>query len=81
MLIPSNDLSFKFEFNQSELEIIEGLRQEILSKFGAETMSRAAKIIVAEKNFYHVVKDRYGNPIAGEHIDMLEECIHQHLLV
>lgn len=81
MLIPSNDLDFKFEFNQSESEILQGLRQEILSKFGAETMSLAGKIIVAEKNFYHVIKDRYGNPIAGEHIDMLEDCIHEHLLV
>lgn len=81
ILIPSKDLNFKFEFNQPESEILEGLRQEILSNFGPDIMSRAGKIIVVEKNFYHIVKDRFGNPIVGEHIDLLQDCLDDHLLI
>lgn len=81
ILIPSKDLDFEFSFNQKEAEIQEGLRQSVLSKFGAETMSLASKIIVTEKNFYHVIKNRYGNPVIGEHIDLLQDCIEEHLLI
>ena len=81
ILVPSKDLNFEFGFNQSESEVLEHLRQEILSNFGQEVMSRAAKVIVVEKNFYHIVKDRYGNPIVGAHIDLLQDCIDGHLLV
>lgn len=81
ILIPSKDLNFEFGFDQPESEIREGLRQAFLQKFGVEIMSLASKIIITEKNFYHIIKDRYGNPIIGEHIDMLQDCIDQHLLV
>ena len=80
-LIPSKDLDFEFTFDQSESDIREGLRQSILEKFGAEVMALSSKIIVVEKNFFHIIKDRYGNPIIGEHIDMLQDCIDDHLLV
>lgn len=80
-LIPSKDLNFQFGFDQSEEDIREGLRQAVIQKFGQEIFSISSKIVVVEKNFYHVIKDRYGNPIIGEHIDFLQDCIDDHLLV
>lgn len=81
VLIPSKELDFKFTFDQSEEEIREGLRQAFLARFGQEVLSLAGKVIITEKNFYHVIKNRYGNPIIGEHIDLLQDCIDEHLLV
>jgi len=81
ILIPSKELDFNFTFDQSENEIREGLRQAVLARFGQEILSLAGKVIITEKNFFHIIKDRYGNPIIGEHIDLLQDCIDNHLLV
>lgn len=81
ILISSSKLSFKFSLNQSGSEILDGLRSSFIEKEGDLIFGKAAKVIVVEENFYHVIKDRYGPTLIGEHIDSLYDLIDEHLLV
>ena len=79
ILISNSKLNFSFTFNQSHKDILDGLRKSFIEKESEEVFSRAAKIIVLENNFYHIIKDRYGPTLIGEHIDNLYDVIDSHL--
>ncbi len=79
VLISSDKLNFNFSFDQPHNETLEGLRKAFIEKEGQEVYSRCAKIIVVEENFYNVIKDRYGPPLIGEHIDSIYDLIDSHL--
>lgn len=81
MLIPSKDLDFQFTFNQSQSEILEGLQAAIRDKFGDSCLSFASQVIVVEKNFFHIIKNRHGHQIVGEHIDALQDLLDEYLLI
>lgn len=81
VIVSSSKLNFDFTFNQKESEVIEGLRSAFIDKFGQDVYAQAAKIIVVEKHFLNVIKDRYGPSIAGDSIEALDELIDSHILV
>jgi hypothetical protein len=81
VLISSSNLDFDFTFDQSENEIADGLIECVKSKYGADYLSRASQVIVVESNFYHIIKNRHGHRLIGEHIDSLQDKIDEYLLV
>lgn len=81
ILIPSHKLSFNFSLNQGHQETLEGLISSFFESEGRDIFSKASKIIVVEENFFNVIKDRYGPPLIGEHIDELYNVVEKHLLV
>lgn len=81
VIVSSSKLNFDFTFDQKENEVLEGLRSAFVDKFGEDAYSKAAKIIVVEKHFLNVIKDRYGPPIIGDSIEVLDELIDSHILV
>jgi hypothetical protein len=82
ILISSDKLDFEFTFNQSSSDALEGLRESFIKKEGDTIFGKAAKVIVIEgENFYHVIKDRYGPTLIGEHIDHLYDLIDEHLVI
>ena len=81
ILISSDELDFEFAFNQDHNEVLNGLRSAFISKFGEDIYTKAAKIVIVEKHFYNVIKDRYGNPIIGEHNDNVYDMIDAHLSI
>lgn len=81
ILIKSDKLDFDFSFNQSSVEVLEGLRASFIEKFGYEFFAKASKIIVVEDNFYNVIKDRYGPTLIGEINDQIYDLIDAHLSI
>lgn len=81
ILISHSKLSFDFGFNQSHSETLDGLREAFIEANGKEIFGQASKIVVVEDHFYNVIKDRYGPPLIGEHIDNLQDLIDAHLNV
>jgi len=79
--LSSSKLNFKFSLGQPANEILDGLTEKFIEKYGEEIYTKASKIIIVEENFYNVIKDRYGPALIGEHNDFLDDVIHQHLLV
>ena len=79
--VSSQKLGFEFRLGQPTQEVIDGLTEKFIEKFGEETYTKAAKIIVVENHFFNIIKDRYGPTIIGEHNDFLEQTINAHLLV
>lgn len=81
ILISSDDLDFQFTLNQDHNEVLNGLRSAFIDKFGEDIYTKAAKVVVVENHFYNVIKDRYGNPIIGEHNDNVYDMIDAHLSI
>ncbi len=79
--ISSQKIGFEFTLGQPAQEIIDGLTEKFIEKFGEEVYTKASKIIIVEQNFYNIIKDRYGPTQIGEHNDFLQETINQHLAV
>lgn len=81
VIVSSDSLGFEFSLGQPSQEILDGLTENFIEKFGEEVYTKAAKIIITEANFYNIIKDRYGPTQIGEHLDFLQETINQHLAV
>lgn len=81
ILISSDDLDFEFTFDQDHQEILNGLRSAFIEKHGEDVYTRAAKIVVVENHFFNIIKDRYGNPIIGEHNDNIYDMMDAHLSI
>jgi len=79
--LSSQKLGFEFALGQPSQEILDGLTENFIEKYGEEVYTKASKIVIVEENFYNVIKDRYGPTLIGEHNDFLEDVIHEHLLV
>ena len=79
--VSSSKLGFEFTLGQPAQDILDGLPETFIEKFGEDVYTKASKIIIVEENFYNIIKDRYGPTQIGEHNDFLEETIKQHLAV
>lgn len=75
IIVSADELDFEFSFDQDHTETLNGLRTAFVQKYGEDAYGRAAKIVVIEKHFYNVIKDRYGNPIIGEHNDNIYDML------
>tara|TARA_R100000808_G_C2141727_1_gene149550 strand:+ start:1780 stop:2031 length:252 start_codon:yes stop_codon:yes gene_type:complete len=81
ILLSSSTLDFEFALSQPADEVLNGLRENFIEKYGEEVYTKASKIVIVEANFYNVIKDRYGPTLIGEHNDFLEEAIDTHLAI
>ena len=81
ILVSSSKIGFEFSLGQPSQEVLDGLVENFIEKYGEEVYTKAAKIIISEPNFYNVIKDRYGPTLIGEHIDFLDETIERHLAI
>ena len=81
ILINADKLGFEFSLGQPSRDILDGLTENFIEKFGEEVYTKASKIIVVEENFYNIIKDRYGPSLIGEHNDALHGAVDQHLAV
>ena len=75
------DLGFESKFDQPSHEVLNEMRACFESKYGKEVYGRSSKIIVMEKHFYNIIKDKYGPPLIGEHVDGLWDDIDSFLSV
>jgi len=81
ILINSLKLDFEFSLGQPSQEVLDGLTEKFIENYGKDVYTRAGKIIVVEENFFNVIKDRYGPPLVGEHIDELQNHLESFLVV
>ena len=81
ILVNSSDLDFEFTFDQNESEVSDGLRSSFIQKYGEDCFLRAGKIIVIEKHFHNIIKNRYGPSVIGEHNDVLDNSIDEYLAI
>ena len=81
VLCSASSLGFEFSLNQPSQEILDGLSEKFIEKYGEEVYIKAVKIIISEPNFFNVIKDRYGPTLIGEDIESLGECVEQHLII
>ena len=81
ILISSSKLDYTPSLDQGHRETLELLKDSLLKKEGADVFGRATKIVIVEGDFYHVIKDRYGPILIGEHISQLDDLIDSHLNV
>jgi len=81
ILLNSSKLNFEFSLGQPSSDILDGLTEKFIEKFGEDVYTKASKIVIVEENFYNIIKDRYGPSLIGEHNDFLEELTTQHLSI
>ena len=79
VLVSAEKLEFEFSLGQREANVLDGLRQSFIEKYGEEIYTKSAMIIVREENFFNIIKDIYGVPYIGHHNDFLDETIEKHL--
>ena len=80
-LLSSAKLDFDFSLGQPEEEILNGLRSSFIEKYGDDVYTKGTMIIIREEHFFNVIKNIYGVPFIGQHNDLLEETIEEHLAI
>ena len=78
-MVASSKLSFEFSLGQPEGDILNGLRAAFVKQYGEDTYLKATMIIIREENFFNIIKNIYGVPFVGQHNDLLEDIIQEHL--
>ncbi len=69
ILLPIEKLEIKQSFDQDFTSTINALQDSFVFKYGMSTFNMADKIVILEKKFYHILKDKYGPQIVGEYLD------------
>ena len=80
-VVPSKRLDFQFSFDQSPIEILEGLVKAFVSKYGEEVYTKATMIVIKEDHFFNVIKNIYGVTFVGQENALLDETLETHLSV
>lgn len=78
-IVSIEQLKFKASFNQESEQMIDDLRARFIKLYGEETYVNASIIIVAEKEFFHVIKNIYNLPALYEFKGELNEYLFNHL--
>ena len=81
VLVNSSDLDFEFTFDQNESVVLDGLRSNFIKRYGEDCFLRAGKIIIIEKHFHNIIKNRYGPTLIGEHNDLLDDSMGDYLSI
>ena len=74
-LVTIGQLKYKPRFGEDNEKMIDDLRQKFIDLYGKECYSRSALIIVAEANFFHVIKNIYNLPSTYEFTDNLQDYL------
>lgn len=76
-----NSYSFRFGFNQTQDFIINSLEKEFILKHGQDLFNKCSLIILVEnKNFYHVIRNKHKVRVSGELMNNLFQDIESHIL-
>ena len=80
-IVSSEKLPFEFALGQPMSEILDGLTSAFIELYGEEVYTKSSMIIIHEENFFNIIKNIYGVPVVGQHNDLLEDTILDHLSV
>ena len=61
-LVTIGQLKYSPRFGEDHEKMIDDLRQKFIDLYGKDCYARSAIILVAEANFFHVIKNIYNLP-------------------
>jgi hypothetical protein len=78
-LVTIGQLKYTPHFGEDSEKMIDDLRQKFIDLYGKECYASSSIILVAEKNFFHVIKNIYNLPSLYEFTDNLHDFLLENL--
>tara|TARA_R100000808_G_scaffold4105_1_gene13657 strand:+ start:19249 stop:19500 length:252 start_codon:yes stop_codon:yes gene_type:complete len=78
-LVTIGHLKYNPRFGEDTEKMIDDLRQKYIDIYGKESYARSAIIVVAEANFFHIIKNIYNLPNTYEFTDNLQDFLLENL--
>ena len=79
LIIDNKQLGYKFEFNQREGDLIQGLIDSFITAYSAKTFKESSMVAIRHGDFFYIIKNIYGNLSAGVLLSDFSELINDHL--